>query len=201
MSEPKISAQDVMKACAGMLQKQLYVVTTTPANGMAPVIENLGAHLKFQIELERKGIMFGAGPFWSDDEQMWEGGLGLARPRQLVGQIGVGPGARAWVRLAHIDDQKLDVPIGRAQRAHRIDVAHVHRAGQAAGLEHQPPAAIIRQPHLPAGERMQCHVVRRVAGLRPGEFAEVVERHLVARIVVGVAHAGGGSCSSPVSLA
>ena len=85
MSEPRVTAQDVMKACDGMLQKQLYVVTTTPANGRGAVMENLEEHLKFQIELEQKGIMFGAGPFWSDDEQMWEGeGMVIIRAGSLA---------------------------------------------------------------------------------------------------------------------
>lgn len=73
MSEPQISAQDVLNASAGCLQKQMYVYFTKPANGLRPVMENLEDHLKFQVELEQKGIMFGAGPFWTDDEQRWEG--------------------------------------------------------------------------------------------------------------------------------
>ena len=73
MSEPQISAQDVLNASAGCLQKQMYVYFTKPANGLGPVMENLEDHLKFQVELEQKGIMFGAGPFWTDDEQRWEG--------------------------------------------------------------------------------------------------------------------------------
>lgn len=73
MSEPQISAQDVLNASAGCLQKQMYVYFTKPANGLGPVMENLEDHLKFQVELEQKGIMFGAGPFWTEDEQRWEG--------------------------------------------------------------------------------------------------------------------------------
>ena len=73
MSEPQISAQDVLNASAGCLQKQMYVYFTRPANGLGPVMENLEDHLKFQVELEQKGVMFGAGPFWTDDEQRWEG--------------------------------------------------------------------------------------------------------------------------------
>ena len=73
MSEPQISAQDVLNASAGCLQKQMYVYFTKPANGLGPVMENLEDHLKFQVELEQKGIMFGAGPFWTDDEERWEG--------------------------------------------------------------------------------------------------------------------------------
>ena len=73
MSEPQISAQDVLNASAGCLQKQMYVYFTKPANGLGPVMENLEDHLKFQVELEQKGIMFGAGPFWTEDEERWEG--------------------------------------------------------------------------------------------------------------------------------
>ena len=62
MSEPRVSAQDVLNASKGMLQKQMYVYFTTPAGGMGPVMENLEAHLEYQLEIERKGIMFGAGP-------------------------------------------------------------------------------------------------------------------------------------------
>ncbi len=85
MSEPHISAQDVLNASAGCLQKQLYVYFTTPADGLGPVMENLEAHLAFQVELEQKGIMFGAGPFWTDDEQSWEGeGMVIVRAGSLA---------------------------------------------------------------------------------------------------------------------
>lgn len=85
MSEPQISARDVLNASAGCLQKQMYVYFTRPANGMGPVMENLEAHLKFQVELERKGVMFGAGPFWTEDEQRWEGeGMIIIRADSLA---------------------------------------------------------------------------------------------------------------------
>ncbi len=85
MSEPQISAQDVLNASAGCLQKQMYVYFTKPANGLGPVMENLEDHLKFQVELEQKGIMFGAGPFWTEDEQRWEGeGMIIIRAESLA---------------------------------------------------------------------------------------------------------------------
>ncbi len=85
MSEPQISAQDVLNASAGCLQKQMYVYFTKPANGLGPVMENLEDHLKFQVELEQKGIMFGAGPFWTEDEQRWEGeGMIIIRAGSLA---------------------------------------------------------------------------------------------------------------------
>jgi uncharacterized protein YciI len=84
MAEPVVKASDVLQASAGMLQKQLYAVFTKPANGLGPVMENLGPHLAFQIDLERRGIMFGAGPFWTDDGQRWEGeGMVIIRAASL----------------------------------------------------------------------------------------------------------------------
>ena len=85
MSEPQISVQDILNARAGCLQKQMYVYFTTPVNGLVPVMENLDDHLKFQVELEQKGVMFGAGPFWTDDEQRWEGeGMIIIRAGSLA---------------------------------------------------------------------------------------------------------------------
>ena len=57
----------------GFLAKQLYVVVTTPTNGIGPVMERIKEHLAFQESLEAQGIMFAAGPQWSDDEAFWEG--------------------------------------------------------------------------------------------------------------------------------
>ena len=71
MNEPKITKQDVLNASSEMLNKDLYVVFTKPTNGMIPVMENLEDHLKFQVSLEKQGIMFGAGPFWDDKRVIW----------------------------------------------------------------------------------------------------------------------------------
>ena len=85
MSEPKVTKQDIMTACEGMLQKQLYVVHTFPTGGLGPVMENIEPHLAFQVELEEKGIMFGAGPFWDNAEEIWEGeGMVIIRAGSLA---------------------------------------------------------------------------------------------------------------------
>ena len=85
MSEPEIRKEDILAACDGMLQKQLYVVHTFPTNGMGPVMENIEPHLAFQVSLEEKGIMFGAGPFWDDAEEKWEGeGMVIIRADSLA---------------------------------------------------------------------------------------------------------------------
>ena len=85
MAGPDIKRKDILEASKGMLQKQLYVVFTKPTNGLGPVMANIEPHLKFQVELEEKGIMFGAGPFWADDEETWEGeGMVIIRAGSLA---------------------------------------------------------------------------------------------------------------------
>ncbi len=85
MSGPSITKTDILNASKGMLQKDLYVVFTTPTNGLGPVMENIKPHLDFQMDLERRGIMFGAGPFWADDEHTWNGeGMVIIRAASLA---------------------------------------------------------------------------------------------------------------------
>lgn len=67
---PAAAVRDASKA---MLQKQLYAIFTTPTDGLGPVFANLEDHLSFQVQLEQDGIMYAAGPLWTDDEQSWEG--------------------------------------------------------------------------------------------------------------------------------
>ena len=69
----------------GFLAKQLYVVFTTPANGIGPVMENVKEHLAFQVRLEKEGTMFAAGPNWTDDEKSWDGdGMVVIRANSLA---------------------------------------------------------------------------------------------------------------------
>lgn len=75
----------VMDASADMLQKQLYAIFTTPVDGIGPILENLEDHLAFQMQLEKEGIMFAAGPMWTDDEQHWEGdGMVIVRASSVA---------------------------------------------------------------------------------------------------------------------
>jgi uncharacterized protein len=87
MSETGVSAQDIVALSEkqGFLAKQLYVAFTTPTNGIGPVMENIKEHLEFQVELEKQGIMFAAGPNWTDDGESWEGdGMVVIRARSLA---------------------------------------------------------------------------------------------------------------------
>ena len=69
----KVTKDQVLEASKGMLQKQFYMVHSTPTNGLGPVMQNLGVHLEHQCEMERTGVMLAAGPHWTDDESEWLG--------------------------------------------------------------------------------------------------------------------------------
>jgi uncharacterized protein YciI len=85
MTSPTVTKADILQACKDMLCKELYVVFTTPTNGMGPVMENLESHLQFQIALEKSGVMFGAGPFFAENESDWNGeGMVIIRANSLA---------------------------------------------------------------------------------------------------------------------
>ena len=75
-----IPVEGVMQASRAMLQKQLYAIFTKPTGAIEAVLANMEVHLAFQVSLEKDGILFAAGPMWSDDEKTWEGeGLVVVR--------------------------------------------------------------------------------------------------------------------------
>jgi uncharacterized protein len=86
MTEPVMLWQDLVEYSQthDLLAKRLYVVFSQPTNGISPVLENLDPHVAHQTELERRGVMFAAGPFASDDEQHWNGeGMFIYRASSL----------------------------------------------------------------------------------------------------------------------
>jgi uncharacterized protein YciI len=87
MSSQNITAEEIVKVSRerGFLAKQLYVIFTTPNHGIGPVMEHLQVHLDYQEQLERRGIMFAAGPHWTDDERYWNGeGMVVIRASSLA---------------------------------------------------------------------------------------------------------------------
>ena len=80
MAEPKVTKADILGGTKGMLAKSLYVVFSKPTEGLGPVLANTKPHLECQLELEKKGIMFGAGPIFADNESDWHGeGMEIGR--------------------------------------------------------------------------------------------------------------------------
>jgi len=95
MTEPltSVPAAEVKEASKAMLQKQLYAIFTTPVAGIGPVLEHLEEHLAFQVQLERDGILYAAGPMWTDAEDAWEGeGLVVIRAASRSAAIRIAQG-------------------------------------------------------------------------------------------------------------
>ncbi len=73
-------AQDETKALSEhMLQKTLYVVLTTPVRPMSELAELLPQHLRYMIELEKRGILFASGPFLADEHVAAGSGMTILR--------------------------------------------------------------------------------------------------------------------------
>ncbi len=85
ISEIRITKAEILEATKGMLQKQFYVVSTTPSGGLEPVMAALEEHLDFLVQLGKDGVLFGAGPHWADDELSWNGeGMVILRADSLA---------------------------------------------------------------------------------------------------------------------
>ncbi|MGE3533038.1 MAG: YciI family protein [Steroidobacteraceae bacterium] len=62
-----------------MLKKRLWAILTRTHSSAEEVKKNIAAHLNHQIELEKKGILFGAGPLADPDGKLAGFGLILIR--------------------------------------------------------------------------------------------------------------------------
>jgi len=130
MSEPKaIPVSEVMQASAGMLQKQLYAIFTTPVDGLGKVLENLETHLGFQTTLEKEGVLFAAGPLWTDDEQNWTGeGMVIVRAASRTAAIAIAErdplhqcGARSFtVRPWMINEGSMTLRLDHSSQTYSI---------------------------------------------------------------------------------
>lgn len=86
MHADRVSKQNVKERCKDMLCMELYVVFTrrVPGVSMAQMREVTPDHLAYQVELERRGVMWGAGPLFTPDDQSWEGdGMVIVRAASL----------------------------------------------------------------------------------------------------------------------
>lgn len=63
-----------------MLRQSLYVITTKPARSQG-MQELLPAHLEYQIEMERSGVLFGAGPLFEEGSDVPYGGMIIVRAK------------------------------------------------------------------------------------------------------------------------
>ncbi|NIB40845.1 hypothetical protein HBA55_14685 [Pseudomaricurvus alkylphenolicus] len=80
-----IPTETVYVNSEGFLRMKLYVIQTAPAEDIESLAVHLKAHLEYQVMLEKRGILFAAGPIWGDDEDNWHGeGLVIIRAESLL---------------------------------------------------------------------------------------------------------------------
>lgn len=70
---------DVHPQTAGFLGKEMYLVITRPVRGPGITNELLAAHLAHQVDLERRGILFAAGPLYPRESNLPEAGMFVLR--------------------------------------------------------------------------------------------------------------------------
>lgn len=70
---------DVHPQTARFLGKEMYLVTTRPVRSPGITEELLAAHLAQQVDLERRGIMFAAGPLYPRGSNLPEAGMFVLR--------------------------------------------------------------------------------------------------------------------------
>jgi uncharacterized protein len=64
---------------ADMLQKDLYVIFTRPVAPREEIMKLLPKHLERQVELEKQGILFAAGPMEPEDDTKPRTGMIIIR--------------------------------------------------------------------------------------------------------------------------
>ena len=69
---------DVDPLTSKFLGKEMYLVVTRPVRS-PEIAKRLADHLAHQVELERRGIMFAAGPLYSRDSNVPEAGMFVLR--------------------------------------------------------------------------------------------------------------------------
>ena len=69
---------------ARMLQKQFYVVLTTPLKPMSELATVLPEHLEYMIGLEKKGVLFASGPFLASEQVIPGRGMTILRASSLA---------------------------------------------------------------------------------------------------------------------
>lgn len=120
----------VLDASKEMLQRQLYAIFTKPTDGLGPVFAIIEEHLKFQVALEKEGIMFAAGPLWTDDEQNWEGdGMVIVRAASRQDAIAIAQrdpmhksGARSFtVRPWLVNEGSMTITIHNSSQTFTIN--------------------------------------------------------------------------------
>lgn len=75
MAETEKSLEQLL---AGLLHKELYIAVTEPLSGPG-LSEHLEEHIRGQIDMERRHVLFGAGPLQDEDKDRPTRGMFIIR--------------------------------------------------------------------------------------------------------------------------
>ena len=132
MSNEETTWDEMVEQCSelGLLAKKLYVVFTTPVDGLGPIMEVLDEHLAYQNKIQNEGVMFAAGPFSNDTETKWEGdGMVIIRADSMAAARSIAdndPMHKAGARTYHIrpwllNEGKLTIDLKFSNKTMGID--------------------------------------------------------------------------------
>jgi uncharacterized protein len=74
---------DVHPLTQKFLGKEMYLIVTRPVRS-PEIAKRLGDHLAHQVDLEKRGIMFAAGPLYSKGSTVPEAGMFVLRANSFV---------------------------------------------------------------------------------------------------------------------
>jgi uncharacterized protein len=113
---------------AGLLHKELYIAVTEPLGGPG-LSEHLEAHIHGQIEMERKHILFGAGPLQDEGKDKPTRGMFIIRAKSfedarkiLDGDVFHNKGLRKYKLYRwSLNEGSINVTINYSDQTAKID--------------------------------------------------------------------------------
>jgi uncharacterized protein len=124
----RIEARKVIEDSGDPVGLKLYVVTSV-ARGLDAVLEHLQDHSAYLRELEDRGVLFAAGPLWTDDGDYFEGdGMLIYRAGSVVEAQAIADadpmhasGARTYrIRPWFIHDGNIGMRLILSQSRHEL---------------------------------------------------------------------------------
>lgn len=73
MTKTSVPMSEIIEKSRSMLCLRLYIVRSVPDGPLQDVLDTVPDHLAFQVDLERQGILFAAGPVWDEASGDWRG--------------------------------------------------------------------------------------------------------------------------------
>jgi uncharacterized protein YciI len=120
---------EIEQIAARFYRKRFWVIETTPVAGGPDPGPIVAAHLRYQIELEKSGILFAAGPLSTAAGDMTGAGLMILRGENEAEMRRVADadpmhasGARCYVlRQWHAHEGRISISIDLSDSSYRLD--------------------------------------------------------------------------------